>query len=71
MESKLTLGNMSEMLQYSMQCKVPVSILLQDSIEELCVIGTIDYISQQYGRFKVGDDWFHLDDIERIELCPA
>lgn len=62
---------MSEILQYSMQCKVPVSILLQDSIEELYVIGTIAYISQQYGRFKVGDDWFHLDDIERIELCPA
>jgi hypothetical protein len=60
--------NISSILQHSMEQRVAVSILLYDPFEKLCVIGVIEHLSTQSGRFKVGDDWFIVDDIERIVL---
>jgi len=58
----------SRALQQSMQFKVPLAIKLYDPLEELKVVGVIGNLSKRHGQFKVGDDWFLIDDIEGIEV---
>ncbi|RJX40849.1 hypothetical protein D3P09_02165 [Paenibacillus pinisoli] len=44
----------------------PVNIYLFDRYESLRVIGVVQGIDRQRGRFKVEGDWFILGDIEGI-----
>lgn len=53
-------------LQQSMLHRVPISIEMYDPFEVLRIVGVIEGISRQYGRFQVGDDWFSLEDIQAI-----
>ncbi|GIP14893.1 hypothetical protein J40TS1_05350 [Paenibacillus montaniterrae] len=58
---------LNHMLQQSMLNRVPLCIKMYDSLEDLYIVGVVEAISRLYGRFKVGDDWFLVEDIEAIE----
>lgn len=56
-------------IQESMKYKVAVTIRMYDPLEELRIVGVVENISMQRGQFRVGDDWFMMEDIEGIEQC--
>lgn len=60
------LEQINDALHYSMEQRVPISIEMYDPFETLRIVGVIEGISKQYGRFQVGDDWFSLEDIQAI-----
>lgn len=61
------LEQINRALQQSMRYRVQLCIRLYDTLEELKVVGVVEAVSRLYGRFKVGDDWFSIEDIESIE----
>lgn len=58
---------LNHVLLKSMLNHVPLCIKMYDPLEDLCIVGVVEAISRLYGRFKIGDDWFLIEDIEAIE----
>lgn len=62
------LEQINRALQQSMSHRVPLCINLYDPFEQLRVVGVVESVSRLYGRFRVGDDWFPIADIQSIEV---
>jgi len=54
-------------LYQSMELRIPITIRMYDTIEKLLVIGIIEDIDRQQGKFRVDGEWFLLGDIVEIE----
>jgi len=54
----------------SLQEHIEVVVMMRDSqeAEELKVVGTVECIDQQGGRFRVDGEWFNGNEIEAVYL---
>lgn len=54
----------------SLQEHIEIVVLMRDSQEEeeLKVVGTVECIDQQGGRFRVDGEWFNGNEIEAVYL---
>jgi len=55
-------------LHQSMKLRVAITIKMYHTLEYPKVIGVVDRIDRQLGRFRVDGEWFVLGDIEGVEL---
>ncbi|WP_424765845.1 YolD-like family protein [Paenibacillus sp. sgz302251] len=56
--------NVARCVTESLQQRQQITLRLFHPIEELTVIGIVDRIDQQRGRFMVDGEWFLIGDIE-------
>ncbi|MCR8656904.1 YolD-like family protein [Paenibacillus endoradicis] len=62
------LNYINDTLIQSLRHSKPVSIKMYHSFEELVIIGVVERLDRQIGRFKVDGEWFILGDIERVTI---
>ena len=55
-------------LYQSMKHRVAITIKMYHPFEYPKVIGVVDRIDRQLGRFRVDGEWFILGDIEEVEF---
>ncbi|MDQ6419937.1 YolD-like family protein [Paenibacillus sp. LHD-117] len=53
-------------LTESHQLRVLVTVKMYHPTEELQIVGMVDRIDRQRGRFMVNGDWYALGDIEGV-----
>lgn len=51
----------------SLALRQPIAIRMYHPFEELAVIGVVDRVDNQRGRFMVDGEWFESRDIEGVE----
>lgn len=61
------LDYISRALQDSLRQRNVITAKLYHPLENLQVIGVVERIDRQIGRFKVDGEWFILGDIEGVE----
>lgn len=62
------LDYINDALIQSLRHSKSVSIRMYHSLEELVIIGVVERVDRQAGRFKVDGECFILGDIEGVEL---